>query len=201
MNIYINIEYIAGLVTSNGSPVQDLPILKLLQDLCNGINDALGGVNKLEPVIKNDNIAVLIDQTLINPEQDIVQLEVYGYNPSNQTSNFVKDIKFVSKITPQLASMISIGATAAGSNTSEIDGTAFSKWSEGLVDRFSQKIIEPKLEDPTTTPSIARTTLEAEWNKFDDEGFFSRLFRGSNPGQKIVDNPIYGAINGQPMDK
>jgi len=201
MNIYINIEYIAGLVTSNGSPVQDLPILKLLQDLCNGINDALGGVNKLEPVIKNDNIAVLIDQTLINPEQDIVQLEVYGYNPSNQTSNFVKDIKFVSKITPQLASMISIGATAAGSNTSEIDGTAFSKWSEGLVDRFSQKIIEPKFEDPTTTPSILRTTLENEWNGFRDANLFERLFRGAVSGQKIVNNYIYGAINGQPMGK
>ena len=203
MNIYINIEYIAGLITSNGSPVQDLPILKLLQDLCNGINDALGGVNKLEPVIKNDNITVLIDQTLINPEQDIVQLEVYGYNTSttNPSSNFVKDIKFVSKITPQLASMISIGATAAGSNTSEIDGTAFSKWSEGLVDRFSQKIIEPKFEDPTTTPSILRTTLENEWNGFRDANLFERLFRGAISGQKIVDNYIYGAINGQPMGK
>ena len=138
MNMYINIEYIAGLLTSNGSPNQELSLFKFLQDLCNGINDALGGVNKIEPIIKNDNVITLIDQTLTIPEKDIVQLEVYGYNPTNQTSNFVKDIKFVSKITPQLASMISIGATAAGSNTSEIDGTAFSKWSEGLVDRFSQ---------------------------------------------------------------
>ena len=204
MNLYINIEYIAGLVTSNGSPVQDLPLFKLLQDLCNGINDALGGVNKLEPIIKNDNIITLIDQTLIVPEEDIVLLEVYGYNPKDQTSNFVKDLKFVSKITPQLASMISIGATAAGSNTSEIDGTAFSKWSEGLVDRFSQKIIEPKFEDPATTPSVDRTTLEGEWNGFDKVNSVSRFFRNLFGGsvtadQRIVDNPKYGAINGQPM--
>jgi hypothetical protein len=213
MNMYINIEYIARLVISNSSPSQDLPLLKLLQDLCNGINDALGGVNKIEPVIKNDNIITLIDQTLFSPEEDTVNLEVYGYNPSNldnngkpsPVSNFVKNIEFVSKITPQLASMISIGATAAGSNTSEIDGTAFSKWSEGLVDRFSQEIIESKLEDPQTTPNADRVALENEWrDKFKTVNPINRFFRnlfGQNvtANQKIVNNPRYGAINGQPM--
>jgi hypothetical protein len=199
MNLYVNIEYIAGLVTSNGSPSQDLPLLKLLQDLCNGINDALGGINKIEPVIKNDSIVTLIDQTLISPEEDIVPLEVYGYNPDKQISNFVKDIKFVSKITPQLASMISIGATAAGSNTSEIDGTAFSKWSEGLVDRFSQKIVEPRFLDPETTISVDRATLEGEWNTFEDAGFLTRFFGRATKGQKIVNNPKYGVFNGQPL--
>jgi hypothetical protein len=201
MNLYINIEYIAGLVTSNSSPSQDLPLLKLLQDLCNGINDALGGVNKLEPVIKNDNIITLIDQTLISPQEDIVPLEVYGYNPSNQTSNFVKDIKFVSKITPQLASMISIGATAAGSNTSEIDGTAFSKFSEGLVDRFSQKIVEPRFLDPETTPSVERTILGGEWDTFEDASAIARFFGRAAKGEKIIDNPKYGVFNGQPLGK
>ena len=144
MDIYVNFEFIAGLLVANGDPDQQLSLFKFLQDLCNGINTALGGVNKLEPVIKEDYKITIIDQTLSFPEvKDTVSLEVYGYNPDNQTSNFVKDVKFVSKITPQLASMISIGATAAGSNTSEIDGTAFSKWSEGLVDRFTETISEP----------------------------------------------------------
>ena len=206
MNMYINIEYIAGLLTSNGSPNQELSLFKFLQDLCNGINDALGGVNKIEPIIKNDNVITLIDQTLTIPEEDIVQLEVYGYNPTNQTSNFVKDIKFVSKITPQLASMISIGATAAGSNTSEIDGTAFSKWSEGLVDRFSQKIVEPRLLDPQTTISADRAVLKQEFdNDFEFVSPVSRFFRnlfGGNvtPDQKIISNPKYRSIYGQPMD-
>jgi hypothetical protein len=145
-NLYINFEFIAGLLVSNGGPDQELPLIKFLQDLCNGINSALGGFNKLEPVIKDDNIIAIIDQTLsFSGAENSINLEVYGYNPStnNPTSNFVKDIKFVSKITPQLASMISIGATAVGNNTAEIDGTAFSKFSEGLVDRFTQGISEP----------------------------------------------------------
>jgi hypothetical protein len=143
-SLYINFEFISGLLIANGNSNQELSLFKFLQDLCNGINDALGGVNKLEPVIKEDYKITLIDQTLSSfNTKDTVSLEVYGYNPDKQTSNFVKDIKFVSKITPQLASMISIGATAAGSSTSEIDGTAFSKWSEGLLDRFSETISEP----------------------------------------------------------
>lgn len=145
VNLYINFEFIAGLLATNGNTNQELSLFKFLQDLCNGINDALGGVNKLEPIIKDDYKITIIDQTLSSPEiKDTVDLEVYGYNQDNQTSNFVKDIKFVSKITPQLASMISIGATAAGSTVSEIDGTAFSKWSEGLRDRFALEILEPK---------------------------------------------------------
>jgi hypothetical protein len=143
-NLYINFEFIAGLLVSNGGPDQELPLIKFLQDLCDGINSALGGVNKLEPVIKDDYIVTIIDQTLSFEDlENTIELEVYGYNPSKNTSNFLKDIKFVSKITPQLASMISIGATAAGNSTAEIDGTAFSKWSAGLVDRFSQRISEP----------------------------------------------------------
>lgn len=155
MNLYMNLEFIAQLLISNGGPNQELSLFKFLQDLCNGINDALGGVNKLEPVIKDDSTVVIIDQTLSKPVQDIVELEVYGYNTKNQTSNFVKDVKFVSKITPQLASMISIGATAAGTSTSEIDGTAFLKWNEGLTDRFTQKISIP------TLPQINASTAAA----------------------------------------
>jgi hypothetical protein len=144
MNIYVNFEFISGLLLANGGPDQTITLFKFLQDLCNGINSALGGVNKLEPIIKNDYIVTIIDQTFSSASsRNNVNLEVYGYNTELQTSNFVKDIKFVSKITPQLASMITIGATAAGSSTSEIDGTAFSKWSEGLVDRFSTEISEP----------------------------------------------------------
>jgi hypothetical protein len=160
MNLYMNIEFISGLLLSNGGPDQELSLFKFLQDLCNGINDALGGVNKLEPVIKDDSTIVIIDQTYSQPVKDIVDLEIYGYNTVKQTSNFVKDVKFVSKITPQLASMISIGATAAGTSTSEIDGTAFSKFSDGLVDRFAQTIqtpIFPQIVKGTPVPAVKTT--------------------------------------------
>jgi hypothetical protein len=182
MDLYINFEFIAGLLVANGGPDQELFLFKFLQDLCNGINTALGGVNKLEPVIKEDYKITIIDQTLSSPEdKDTVSLEVYAYNPENQTSNFVKDVKFVSKITPQLASMISIGATAAGSSTSEIDGTAFSKWSEGLVDRFTEKISEPAgldlLTDNQEKGAKSVEDYKTIFEKFEYESLEDRIFR------------------------
>jgi hypothetical protein len=185
MNLYINFEFIAGLLVANGGPDQELSLFKFLQDLCNGINSALGGVNKLEPIIKNDYIVTIIDQTLSSNDPILVNLEVYGYNPSNPNknqpnsiSNFVKDIKFTSKITPQLASMVSIGATAAGSSTSEIDGTAFSKWSEGLVDRFTKEILEPNnLSSLNDEVKVGESKYREEFNKFPQkDNIISRTF-------------------------
>ena len=169
MNLYMNMEFISQLLTSNGSPNQEFSLFKFLQDLCNGINDALGGVNKLEPVIKDDSTIVFIDQTLSIPVDDTTKLEVYGYNMVEQISNFVKDVKFVSKITPDLASMISIGATAAGTSTSQIDGTAFSKWNDELVDRFAQKIEEPDIPALSDTTTSGGATADETFyrNKYD----------------------------------
>jgi hypothetical protein len=191
MNIYVNFDFISKLLLANGGPDQELSLFKFLQDLCNGINDALGGVNKLEPVIKNDYIVTIIDQTYSQASRkDEVELEIYGYNPDKQTSNFVKDIKFVSKITPQLASTISIGATAAGSSTAEVDGTAFSKWSEGLIDRFSQEILEPNGLDSLEKQQTQQQQQQTEqyyrgiWREFPTSG---------NIVQKRINNAISAA--------
>jgi hypothetical protein len=190
MNIYVNFDFISKLLLSNGGPDQELSLFKFLQDLCNGINDALGGVNKLEPVIKNDYIVTIIDQTYSQASRkDEVELEIYGYNPDKQTSNFVKDIKFVSKITPQLATMITIGATAAGSSTAEVDGTAFSKWSEGLIDRFSQEILEPNGLDSLEKQQAQQQQQQTEehyrniWKGFPSSG---------NATQRRINNTVSG---------
>jgi GH24 family phage-related lysozyme (muramidase) len=189
MNIYINFDFISKLLLSNGGPDQQLSLFKFLQDLCNGINDALGGVNKLEPVIKNDYIVTIIDQTYSQASRkDEVELEIYGYNPDRQTSNFVKDIKFVSKITPQLASMITIGATAAGSSTAEVDGTAFSKWSEGLIDRFSQEMLEPNGLD-----SLEKQQAQQKQQQTEED--YRSIWLGFPTSGNVVQKRINNAIS------
>jgi len=218
MSLYINFEFLSQLIIANGGPNQELSVLKFMQGLCDGINDALGDVNKLEPIVKNDRIVTIIDQTLSRippPPKDITNLEIYGYNPKDQTSNFVKDIKFVSKITPQLASMISIGATAAGSNTSEIDGTAFSKWSEGLIDRFTESTSEPDGISKLDTSSIDEDALKKEFDGFPPaysaaQRFTMRIIQTARWAQlqkwgyfkdlKRITNPYYEGIYNQAMD-
>ena len=150
MNLYLNYDFISKCLNSNTKDGK-LSIFKFFQKICDGINSALGGVNNIEPIIKDDKIITFIDQNPIpgyletlEEDNTVVDLEVYGYNQSSKSSNFVQDISFKTEITPQLASMVSIGTTAGGSSTKNEDGTAFSYWNQGLLDRF-----QPKIEDPT----------------------------------------------------
>jgi hypothetical protein len=164
MNIYMNIDFLLKKINSNLDEKGDLSLYKLVESICSGLNDALGNVNNLEPVIKDDKTLVIIDQNPIsNINKFIGQsdenkestteikplLEVYGYNKGK--SNFLKDIKFQTKIDSSLASMISIGATAGGSSTKNYDATAFSKWNVGLKDRFSPPQEEPDTKNLTAT--------------------------------------------------
>lgn len=162
MNIYLNVNFINKCLDSSDSK-EGISIFKFFEKICNGINDSLGGVNNIEPVLKKDRILTFIDQNPIPgfleainkvPRNEIVDLEVYGYNRSKKSSNFLQDIKFKTQITPQLSSMMTIGATAGGSSTKE-DGTAFSNWNKGLRDRFS-----PKIKDPSENPNEPPKTEE-----------------------------------------
>lgn len=146
MNIYLNYDFISKCLTSNTKKGK-LSVFKFFQKICDGINSSLGGVNNIEPIIKNDKIITFIDQNPIpgyletlSVDKTIVNLEVYGYNTeASGSSNFVQDISFKTSITPDLASMLTIGTTAGGSNE---DGTAFSYWNQGLIDRFAPKYVE-----------------------------------------------------------
>ena len=153
MNLYLNYDFISKCLNSNTKDGK-VSIFKFFQKICDGINSALGGVNNIEPVIKDDKIITFIDQNPIpgyletlEEDNTVVDLEVYGYNQSLGSSNFVQDISFKTEITPQLSSMISIGTTAGGSSTKNEDGTAFSYWNQGLLDRFQPKIEDPKDEE------------------------------------------------------
>jgi hypothetical protein len=157
MNVYLNYDFVSECLkntTSNG----EVFLFKFLSKICDGINSSLGGLTKLEPILEDDNILKIIDQ---NPIQgiansskfgdrfkgQIVPFEIFGYNTSNLKegvlSNFVRDFGFVTKIDPSLASMITIGATKEGTKSKNYDGTAFSKWNEGLEDAYAIKYDDP----------------------------------------------------------
>lgn len=154
MNLYLNFDFIEKCLKQNLDKENKLSLFNFLSSLCDGINAALGGVNKLEPIIKDDHIITIIDQNPIygfieqlnDNNTDIVPLEIFGYNLEKNTSNFVKNISLNTSITPDLASMVSIGATAGGGTAKGIDATSFSKWNAGLVDRFNEETIIPDVD-------------------------------------------------------
>jgi hypothetical protein len=152
MNIYVNFQQIASSVNDNLDEEGNLSLFDFLSSLCTAINKALGGVNNLEPIIEEEtNTIKIIDgsyTTNKKPATDYI-LELYGYNPSNNSSNFVRNFSVKSTVSKEYASMISIGATAAG-YTKGMEATMFSKWNTGIRDRFKEEYVPP---DPSTNPT------------------------------------------------
>lgn len=150
-NLYINFDFVLRLLNEtdkNG----DIFLMDFLRSLCDGINESLGRVNRLEPKIyEEENIIRIIDQTplpgkdnlpsLVFPTSSVdYELNLYGYNNNRDESNFIHNIGLTTEITPEYANMITVGSTANGYVVGE-DATAFSKWNTGIIDRFKQEFI------------------------------------------------------------
>ena len=153
MNIYLNYDFISKCLSQNMDEKGNISIYKFLTRICEGINSSLGNLQQLEVVVRDEIFVTIQDQNPIPgierilPElaPSIAPFEIFGFNTSGSvSSNFVTDFSFNTKITPQLASMISIGTTANNISTKNYDGTAFSKWNSGLQDRYASLYIDPE---------------------------------------------------------
>ena len=73
--------------------------------------------------------------------------DLYGYNLVNGagSASFIKDFSFTTEISPELSTIITIGATANSTVVGE-NATAFSKFNAGLKDRFKEQIVQSKEE-------------------------------------------------------
>jgi hypothetical protein len=176
MNIYLNYDFISTILEENTKD-GNITLFKFLTSICDGINNSLGNLNKLEPIIQDDNVIKIIDQNPIPGIQlsrdfgcrfidNPTPFEIYGYNYGDYTkiqSNFVRDFGFKTKIGPELASMITIGCTAQNKSTKNYDGTAFSKWNEGLEDAYAIEYDDPDDAD------LTKPTIQPEFYPFSSE--------------------------------
>jgi hypothetical protein len=90
MNVYLNYDFISKCITSStttSDSTTSISLYTFLQKICDGINNALGGVNKIEPIVNKDYYITLIDQNPIPglieepPKESIVD---YRSNSSKQ---------------------------------------------------------------------------------------------------------------------
>jgi hypothetical protein len=142
MNIYLNFDFILECLKTDDKG--DVSIFEFLSSICNGLNKALGGINNLEPVIdETTNTLSIIDTTPIpgktSSNSSKYVLQVYGYDKvgKNYISNFVRNVDLKTAITPEFATMVTVGATAGG-YVKGTEATAFSKFNAGLRDRFKE---------------------------------------------------------------
>ena len=145
-NIYLNFEFIIESLNSNADERGDVNIYNFLKSICDGLNKALGGINNLEPIInESSNTLNIIDTTPIpgigqNNADYILQL--YGYKKAGSlySSTFVRKVDLKTAITPEYATMVTVGATAGG-YVKGVEATAFSRWNIGLTDRFKESFV------------------------------------------------------------
>jgi hypothetical protein len=148
MNAYFSMSWILTTMDSLKDENGSIPLYVLLKSLCDGWNKATGNFNKLEPIVDNDeNIIKIIDQLTLpdkkswledqNKSTTTAKFNVYINRPED--SSFIKNISFNTTVPPNLASMITIGATSKGYILGQ-DSTALSRMNAGLTDRFKKEI-------------------------------------------------------------
>jgi hypothetical protein len=186
MKIYLNFNFIIESLNSNSDERGDVNLYGFLSSICTGLNKALGGINNLEPIIdETTNTITIIDSTPIpglTNNTPSYTLELYGYNKSTQvrgtgpnisfstnyTSNFIRKVDLKTAITPEYATMVTVGATAGG-YVKGVEATAFARWNAGLTDRFKEEIIpsNPNSQPKAGEPDEAETNyVEKYLSKF-----------------------------------
>lgn len=126
MNVYLNFDFVREVLDSNTDKDGNVSIFNLLKGLCDGINLSLGGINNLEPIMhETTNTLHIVDTTpipgRINPTGGY-KLNLFGYTKRGEASNFVRKLNIKTAITPEYATMITVGATAGG-NIKGVDAT------------------------------------------------------------------------------
>tara|TARA_R100001509_G_scaffold165686_1_gene148895 strand:- start:4864 stop:7779 length:2916 start_codon:yes stop_codon:yes gene_type:complete len=141
LNVYLHFDFVREVLDSNTDKDGNVSIFNLLKGLCDGINLSLGGINNLEPIMhETTNTLHIVDTTPIPGRVNPIgkyKLNLFGY--AGETSNFIRKLDVKTAITPEYATMITVGATAGG-NIKGVDATSFAKWNKGVIDKFKQEL-------------------------------------------------------------
>lgn len=174
MNIFVEFSIILNKIDSLKDENGNTQLAPFINAILEDINKALGNINHLELVVNENNVAKIIDSTPIpgieklinNPDlsEDSPEFNVFGYynnGKPDQSAGFIKDFGIKTEMTNQLASLVTIGATANGAIVGE-DATAFSKWNNGLEPIINKNINYPATKDPDPKDSVSTLVSKLE---------------------------------------
>jgi len=151
MNILVNVEFVLDVVDDKiNKETGELPLIDFLKGILAGINESLGGINELDVWIdETEHIVKIIDKNSSGERSSSpTTFNLYGYNNTNNTSNFIHDFNLTTEITPALSTMITVAATSNKTVVGE-DNTALSKINNGLEDRY-KTTLKSNQEPPST---------------------------------------------------
>lgn len=181
MNIYFNVNFVLEALDKN-SIKGKVALIDFLKYLCNGWNDTTGNYSKLEPTFSEetnslrfidenqlpDRDTFLKDSKLYNPPKstELTYFNIYGYYPQtdgNSTAGFVSDFSFETSITPNLATMITIGANSNG-QIAGVDATGVSGMNSGYKDRIKPIITSPGISNEEADKA-SEDALETDYDE------------------------------------
>lgn len=142
MGIHINIEYLRTTIDDTLNLDGELNLLEFLQNIMDGVEGALGSINKFTVSYnyEDNQIKIYDDIPLLIKKKNETQTVFQSYGVKENLGSFITNISLNASITSNFATMIAIGAQANG-NTDLLNATAFSRWNEGLEDStFKEKI-------------------------------------------------------------
>jgi len=170
MNIYLNQRYVIQCLKECLNPAnQNTLFVDFINMLLKGVTGAMGGYNQFEFVIEEEtNTGYILDQFSLPERNGILQslnrrpgtqntiIQLYGYNKNSTIykGSIVRHFGMKTSITPELATIITIGAQAAGT-AANTDATGISKLNQGFKDR-----IKPTVTDATVSTTQNTTTAD-----------------------------------------
>jgi hypothetical protein len=193
MNTYFSMSYILDQINKlKNADTGVLTLIDLLKILTRTFCESTGNYNKIEPTVDYEtNIVKFIDDIKL-PDFDAIISKLPGSNPSNVTARFdmfgyrevspdsatagvVRDLSLTTTVSPNLATMLTIGAQSNGYVTGQ-DSTALSVMNYGLKDRVKEEWIEPtnpnaypspsQPSQPPPTLNVKYKDVIASFNKF-----------------------------------
>jgi len=204
MNIYFNIDFVLSCL-SNNVVEGKVALIDFINSLCNGWNDSTGNYSKIEPTfVEETNTLRIIDtnplpdrdyflENLYNPpiSTKLAAFDIYGYyipEKGNQTSGFITDFSFETSISPNLATMITIGANSNGQITGE-DATGVSRMNNGFADRIKPIITSPGITDEEADKAEEESTEKNYTQTLKNLGAFLQEIGSPNGEGKPTFNP------------
>lgn len=136
LNIYVGLypllEKIQNAYESSKDPEKGF--LPILQELLDQMSDVLGGVNEFDIHYDEDeNMHFIVDRKKTPIEiEDTSKINLTGLKST------ITNLSISSKISPEIANMVSIAAQGSSGNSKE-SVEAMLEWNQGLVDRHNPK--------------------------------------------------------------
>ena len=193
--IYLSTYYLSQLI-AKGSDNKDnkVTIRKFLQDICDGMNKALGSINDFQVTSNPDGIVETL--TIVDYQQKRIKglaaklKETERPATTLQTQGLgtmLTKIQAQSSITPELADMIAIGAQAQNQPVGE-EAASFSLLSKGLTDRVYPSKTVGSNTDLVKQEEKRKEAIESKYETA--LSAYAKLLKNQQPTGEDIFNPV-----------